>query len=171
MFDSNLALRHNLHRIRPKQRLGFLHRAMRVLNNQGRVALYKGFIQPVLEHAPLAWMSAAKSHLDSLDRIQRSALNIIGLGILLHSLRIRRTVAALAYLYNLYYTSGPPQLQAMVPLPATPNQNDRPTRSTRARHASQLKPPSRNAPDYPNAIFCQFCSTFLLILLLFSLTL
>ena len=46
MFDSNLAFRHYLHRIitRPKQRLSFLHRAVRVLNHQGRVALYKGFI-------------------------------------------------------------------------------------------------------------------------------
>ena len=100
MFDSNLAFRHHLHRVstRAKQRLSFLHRAVRELDHQGRVAAHKGFIRPVLEYAPLAWMGAAKSHLDRLDRIQRSALHILGPGILLQSLRIRRTVAALAYL-------------------------------------------------------------------------
>ena len=154
-FDSNLAFRHHLHGVstRPKQRLGFLHCAARVLDHQGRVAAYKGFIRPVLEYAPLAWMDAAKSHLDRLDRIQRSALHILGSGILLQSLRIRRTVAALAYLYKLHYTTGPPQLEAMVPPPATRIQNDRPTRSTRARHASQLQLPSRNAPDYARRSF------------------
>ena len=99
-FDSNLAFRHHLHRVstRAKQRLSFLHRAVRVQDHQGRIAAHKGFIRPVLEYAPLAWMGAAKSHLDRLDRIQRSAPHILGPGILLQSLRIRRTVAALPYL-------------------------------------------------------------------------
>ena len=38
----------------PKQRLGFLHCAARVLDHQGLVAAYKGFIRPVLEYALLA---------------------------------------------------------------------------------------------------------------------
>ena len=124
-----------------------------VLDHQGRVAACKGFIRPVLEYAPLAWMGAAKSHLDRLDGIQRSTLHILGPGILLPSLRIGRPMAALAYLYKLHYTTGPPQLQAMVPPPATPIQNDRQTRGTRARHASQLQFPGRNAPDYARRSF------------------
>ena len=154
-FDSNLAFRHHLHRLSTpaKQHLGFLHRAAQVLNHQGRVAAYKGFIRPVLEYVPLAWMCAAKSHLDRLDRIQRSALHILGPGILLQNLRIRRTVVALAYLYKLHNTTGPPQLQAMAPPPATSIQNDQPIRSNQARHAYQLQLPSRTAPDYARRFF------------------
>ena len=108
-FDSNLAFCRPLHRVstRAKQRLGFLHRAARVLDHQGRVAAHKGFILPVLEYAPLAWMGAAKCHFDRLDRIQRSVLHILGPGILLQSLRIRRTMAAPVQ-SPLHRTSTPP---------------------------------------------------------------
>ena len=62
-------------------------------------------------------MDAAKSRLDRLDRVQRSAQHILGPVIMLQSLRIRRIVAALAYLYKLHYTTRPPQLHAVVPPP------------------------------------------------------
>ena len=126
-----------------KQRLGFLRRATRILDVHGRQATYKGFIRPVLEYAPLVWMGAAKTHLSRLDRVKRNALHVLGPGILLQSLQARRTVAALAYLYKLQYISGPPQLRAIVPPPATPIENGRPTRSNHALHGYQLQLPSR----------------------------
>ena len=44
------------------------------------------------------------------------------------------------------HITGPPQLQATVPPPATPIGNGRPTHSNRAQHTSQL--PGRSTSDY-----------------------
>ena len=79
--------------VRASQRLGPLRRAARILDTNGRLSVYGGFIRPMLKYAPLVWMSAAPTHLARLDRIQRKAMAIIGPDVLLQSLVARRTLS------------------------------------------------------------------------------
>ena len=53
-FDTHLSYRNHLRAValRANQRIGFFRKASRVLNRQGRIATYKGFIRPLLEYAP-----------------------------------------------------------------------------------------------------------------------
>ena len=73
----------------------------------------KGFVRPILEYAPLAWMSVAPSHHKHLDRVQRRALGLIGHGTLLQCSSLRREVGALCYLYKLHYLTRPQLLRDM----------------------------------------------------------
>ena len=100
---------------RARQRLGVLNRAAHILTPAGRTTVYKAFVRPVMEYAPLVWMGAAQSHLQRLNNVQRRALHAIGPGAHLLSLAIRRTVALLACLYKLHYLPGPPQLLSVLP--------------------------------------------------------
>ena len=75
-----------------------MRKAAKVLDAHGLVSIYKGFVRPVLEYSPLVWSGAAPTHLSSLDKVHR-ALKIIGGETVLQSLRLRRTVSALSYLF------------------------------------------------------------------------
>ena len=92
-----------------------LNRAAHILTPAGRTTVYKAFVRPVMEYAPLVWMGAAKSHLQRLNNVQRRTLHAFGPGAHLPSLAIRRTVASLACLYKLHYLPGPPQLLSVLP--------------------------------------------------------
>lgn len=160
-FDSSLSFRQHIHNmaVRGNQRLSFLRRAAKVLDYEGRLTTYKGFVRPVLEYAPLVWMSATDTHLKRLDRVQKKAMRIIGPGTLLQSLSARRTVAGLSYLYKLHSVPGPPQLTAMVPPPAPLilNARTRTQLDRRARHNFQLQSPlPTNSPNYLQRSF-PFC--------------
>ena len=78
-FDSKLSYRLHLRQVasRAKQRLGLLRKAAPLLSHAGRVTVCKGFVRPMLEYAPLAWMGPAPSHLAMLDAVQLRALNVI----------------------------------------------------------------------------------------------
>ena len=101
--------------LRASQRLGFLRKAASILDDHGRVTVYKGFVRPLLEYAPLAWSSAAATNMAQLDKVQQRALHFLGPGTILQSLQLRRMVAALSYLFKLHYIPGPPQVKAMLP--------------------------------------------------------
>ena len=88
--------------------LAFFRKASRVLNRQGRMATYKGFIRPLLEYTPIISIGAAQSHLQALDRIQRKAMRIIGDQTLLPTLGTCCLVSAFTYLYKLHCISAPP---------------------------------------------------------------
>ena len=98
-FDSKLSYRLHLRQVasRAKQRLGLLRKAAPLLSHAGRVTVCKGFVRPMLEYAPLAWMGPAPSHLAMLDAVQLRALNVIaiGPGTILPSRIVRRKVSAL----------------------------------------------------------------------------
>ena len=79
-------------------------------------------------------LEASSSYLSRLDRVQHSALGIIGPGAILPSLAIRRTVAALACLYKLQVITGPPQVLAVLPARRQQSANPR-TRSDNASAA------------------------------------
>lgn len=116
-FDQHLSFSHHLRQVavRATQRLGLMKKACPILDSKGRSTLYKGFVRPVMEYAPLTWMGAPASYLAKLDAVQHRALSLIGCDTLLPSLIERRTVAALSYLYKLQSPSSPVSLQAMVP--------------------------------------------------------
>lgn len=122
LFDQQLTFKAHLRQLatRGAQRLGFFRKASRVLTPKGRAIVYKGFVRPVLEYGMLVWMGAASSSLARLSAIQRRALHIIGDGAYLPSLAVRRTVAALCYLYKLHFAEGPEMITNLLPPPAPP---------------------------------------------------
>ena len=118
MVDSKLSFSMHLRSVAAmaNSRLGLLRRAACVLDCRGMLAVYHGFVQPLLEYAPLVWMGAVPTNLEHLiNRVQRRALHNLGPNILLQSLEDRRTVAALAFVYKLLGQQGPPLLRFMVP--------------------------------------------------------
>ena len=86
------------------------------------------------------WLGAASSHLARLDRVQRRALHLIGHGVAIDSLAIRRTVAGLTLLYKLHFITGPPSLLSLLPAPSPPPLHDRTRRATSLanKHPYQL---------------------------------
>ena len=150
-FDSKLGFQRHIHAVavKARQRLGFLHRAAWLLGHEGRLAVYKGFIRPILEYAPLATMSAALSHLARYDRVQEKAMRNIGPGTILLNLQLRRAVSGLAYVYKLHYIKGPPQLTALLPPQSAPAPTPRTRRQLTSGHPFQFQwPLARTAPNY-----------------------
>ena len=130
-----------------KKRLGFLRRAGKVLPGEGRKTVYKAFVRPRLEYAPLAWMGAADSHLAGLDAVQADAARIIGPSAgSLESLDHRRRVGAHTYLYKLQCWDAPERLSRMIPekLPRPP-----PGRTRLATHNHATWHPHKFSPPLP----------------------
>ena len=158
LFDDRLSYRAHLRQVsqRANSRLGLLCMASKYLSTAGRTTTYRGFVQPLLEYAPLTWMGAAPTHLHQLDRVQRRALHIISPNAILQSLESRRHVAALCFLYKLLCMSGPDQLTAMDP-PLQPPPRPVRTRSNhrvQARHAFQLSEQlTTAAPNFLRRVF------------------
>ena len=152
-FDQGLSFRQHIrsNTKRACQRLGFLRKAARVLDKKGLLSVYKGFVRPILEYAPLVWKGASASNLAQLDKVQRKAMKIIGPGVLLQSLAVRRMVSALAYIYKLHCLTGPPQLVALLPNRLNPVDDPRTRQQLHraASHKFQLSASlPRDAPDY-----------------------
>jgi len=166
IFDSKLTFASHLRSIavKARQRLGLLRRAAGLLDPKGRAAVYRGFVRPLMEYAPLVWMGAAPSHLSRLDRVQERAASIIGPDVQLPSLGTRRLVAGLSYLYKLQTLERPGQLKNIIPPFAVPPANPR-TRAERKAaggHRYQLSAvlPVR-APDmlrraFPHSLISQW---------------
>ena len=137
-FDRHLSYSSHLHStaVRAAQRIGFLRKAFTLLDHHGQTVAYKGFIRPVLEYCPLVWSGAAACHHESLDRVQKHALSLIGEGTIIDSHALRRTVSALCLLYKLL--SGPrlTTLQPLLPVQLTPVDNPR----LRTRHQLLREP-------------------------------
>ena len=54
-----------------------LRRIKHLLSPDGLLTLYKAQVRPVMEYAPLTWMSSARCHLNLLDRVERRAKRLI----------------------------------------------------------------------------------------------
>ena len=67
LFDRQLSFQAHIRRlaVRGSQRLGFLHKASRVLDRSCCTAVSNGFVRPVMEYAMLTWMSAVPTTLGS----------------------------------------------------------------------------------------------------------
>ena len=83
-FDTHLTVA-----LRANSRLHLLRRAAPILSPRYRETMYKGFVRPLLEYAPLVWMGSSKTSLAQLDRVQRRALHIISEHTWLPSLSLR----------------------------------------------------------------------------------
>jgi len=140
-FDQKLSFAAHLRTVagRANQRLGILKRAASFLDADGRAAVYRGFVRPIMEYAPLIWMGAASSHLSRLDRVQARAEKIIGASVTLPSLGSRRTMAALSYIYKLHTVTTPPQLPRILPAPLSPPRNPRTRRQHRLVHGHKYQ--------------------------------
>ena len=92
-----LSYRRHIHNIavRANQRLGQLKKASPFLDCSSRDRVYKAFLRPIMEYCPPAWMGAAETHLQQLNRVQRRALHIIGAGTWLP----HRRLVVVVYLY------------------------------------------------------------------------
>ena len=137
-----------------------MRQASKYLDTAGKLATYRGFIRPLLEYAHLAWIGAAKSHLQQLDRVQRRALHILGPGIVLQSLEARRMVGALTYLYKLMCPESPRMLTSLVPPlqppPTCPRTRQDQELSQRHQHQLRDELPA-SAPNFLRRSF-PFCA-------------
>ena len=95
-FDNKLAFGGMLRRIAQKARCraGALRRLKPMLNSSNLKTMYTSFVRSVMEFGSLAYMGAADSHLEKLDRIQESVSKSCGFEI--ESLQSRREVAAIS---------------------------------------------------------------------------
>ena len=61
LFDDRLSYRVHLRQVslRANSSLGLLRKASKYLSIAGRITTYRGFVRPLLEYAPLAWMGVA----------------------------------------------------------------------------------------------------------------
>ncbi|XP_045121812.1 uncharacterized protein LOC123510597 [Portunus trituberculatus] len=59
------------------QKVTLLRRLRHLLDADGLLTLYKAQVRPIMEYAPLTWMSSARSHLTLLDKVQRRAERLI----------------------------------------------------------------------------------------------
>ena len=93
-FDNRLTFGGMLRRIAQKARCraGALRRLKPMLNSSNLKTLYTSFVSSVMEFGSLAYMGAADSHLEKLDRIQESVSKSCGFEI--ESLQSRSEAAA-----------------------------------------------------------------------------
>ena len=124
--------------LRASQRIGFLRKAANILDLRGKLVAYKGFIRPLMEYCPLVWSGAAPGHLSRLNRVQKRALALIGPGVCVDSLAIRRTVSGLCLLFKLLCGPRLKTLQPLLPPSATPVENARTRRQYMPAHRFQL---------------------------------
>ena len=91
-FDTHLTFNSHIRSValRANSRLHLLRRAAPILSPRHREAMYKGFVRPLLEYAPLVWMGKSTASLAQLDRVQPRALHIISEHTWLPSLSLRR---------------------------------------------------------------------------------
>ena len=81
-------------------------------------------------------------------------MHVIGPGTILQSLSVRRTVAALCYIYKLSCIAEPPQLIAILPDRALPAHAARTREQLRTKHKHQLRTRHAvTAPDYQRRSF------------------
>ena len=87
---------------------------------------------------PLVWAGAAPYHLSRLDKIQKRALSLIGPGVSVDSLALRRSVSSLCLLHKLM--SGPrlPTLANLLPPQRAPPTEPRTRRQLAETHPFQL---------------------------------
>ena len=78
-----------------RSRIGALSRIRCFLDSTSMKMMYSMFVRSILEYGSVAWMGAAQTHLDKLDRVQLSAQRIGGFEI--ESLESRRAAAAISF--------------------------------------------------------------------------
>ena len=77
--DSRLRFDGHLKKVASKasKKVTLLRRLSHLLSPDGLLTLYKAQVRPIMEYAPLTWMSSAQCHLSLLDKVQRRAERLI----------------------------------------------------------------------------------------------
>jgi hypothetical protein len=112
-----------------RSRIGALRRIRHHLDSDIMKMMYASFIRSIMEYGSVAWMGAAQSHLDKLDRVQRSAQKIGGFSA--QPLGQRREAAAVAFALKLLDGAGKGILNKYTPVLTCPLKDGmRPSRHT-----------------------------------------
>ena len=101
--------------MRAAQRLGFLRKACRVLDISGRLTAYKGFVRPLMEYSPLHGVAQPPITCFNWTKSKRRALALIGPGVVVDSLALRRTISGICFIYKLMCGPRVPCLQTLLP--------------------------------------------------------
>ena len=96
-----------------RSRLAALRRLRFVLDDNNMKTMYIMFVRSVMEYGNVVYMGAADSHLDKLDRIQRSAEKIGKFTV--EPLKCRREAAAISLALKLLDGRGRGRLQDHTP--------------------------------------------------------
>ncbi|XP_045101390.1 uncharacterized protein LOC123498345 [Portunus trituberculatus] len=77
--DSRLQFDRHLEKVarNASSKVNLLRRMKHLLHADGLLTLYKAQVRPIMEYAPLTWMSSARCHLSLLDKVQRRAERLI----------------------------------------------------------------------------------------------
>ena len=130
--DVDQELRFNLHLKKvahlASRRVTALRRVAKFLDARGVLLLYKAQIRPYLEYATLTWMSAAPTHLQKLNAVERRAMRLVEgsehAQSPLDSLEHRRDVATLVVLHKAQ-VQGVPHLDKLRIQPRVTNRSTR----------------------------------------------
>ena len=115
LFDEKMSFGPMIQKIAKKARcrVAALRRIKHLLDAQNLKLLYTMFVRSMMEYGCIAFMGAAKSHLEKLDRIQNSASKCCGFQI--ESLQSRREAAAAGLALKLMDGGGHPKLKPFAP--------------------------------------------------------
>ena len=77
--DSRLRFDRHLEKVAQiaSQKVTLLHQMKHFLHAGSLLTLYKTQVRPVMEYAPLIWMSSAGCHINLLDKVQRRPEHLI----------------------------------------------------------------------------------------------
>ena len=104
--------------LKARQRVGALSRVRHLLNSSNLKMVYQMFIRSIMEYNSVSWMGAAKSHLEKLDRVQRSAERIGGFTI--EPLQARRDAAAVSLALKMLDGKVQGELKCFTPVLSEP---------------------------------------------------
>ena len=104
--------------LKARQRIGALSRVRHLLNSSNLKMVYQMFIRSIMEYNSVSWMGAAKSHLEKLDRVQRSAERIGGFTI--EPLQARREAAAVSLALKMLDGKVQGELKCFTPVLSEP---------------------------------------------------
>ena len=99
--------------VKARQRIGALSRVRHLLSTENLKMIYTMFIRSIMEYQSTAWMGAAQSHLDKLDRIQHRA-EMIG-SFTVEPLQARRDAAAVSFALKLLDGNARGELKKFIP--------------------------------------------------------
>ena len=116
LFDSKLTFAPMVDKLAKKARIriGALRRLEPMLNSENIKLMYTMFVRSIMEYGNIVYMGAADSHLEKLDRVQRSAEKLGGFTI--ESLKSRREAAAAPLALDMLDGTAYGELQDFAPV-------------------------------------------------------
>ena len=162
VFDKSMSFRNHLRLVamRAAQRQG-LRKACRVLDISGRLTASKGSVRPFMEYSPLAWGGAAPHALSQMDKIQRRELALIGPGVVVDSLALRRTISGICFIYKLMCGLCVPCLQTLLPPRSTHDPLPRTRQQVRIANGHSFQPSLTLPPRSKNAVHRSFAYLYI----------